>query len=95
MRQATGALNFEHQSVVRTDSALQQVGNNKLFADLHDVDVYAEGVDAAGETVGYWQSLRDFWMAYFIRAGAAVKGYSALRDVPEFELSRSTTADSR
>jgi hypothetical protein len=65
MRQATPALNVEHQSVVRADTALRQVANNKLFADLHDVDVYAEGVDAAGETVGYWQSLRDRWVAYF------------------------------
>lgn len=85
MRQATRALNVEHQPVVRADTALRQVANNKLFADLQGVDVYAEGVDAAGETVGYWQSLRDFWMSYFTRAGATVKGYSALRDDPEFE----------
>jgi hypothetical protein len=94
MKQATRALNLERQSVVRTDTALQKVASNKLFADLYGVDVYAEGVDAAGETVGYWQSLRDFWMAYFTRAGASVKGYSALRDVPEFERFLTTTAGS-
>jgi hypothetical protein len=95
MKQATRALNLERQSVVRTDTALQKVANDKLFTDLHGVDVYAEGVDAAGETVGYWQSLRDFWMAYFTRAGASVKGYSALRGVPEFECPLTTTVDGR
>jgi hypothetical protein len=95
MRQATRALNVEHQPVVRTDTALRQVANNKLFADLHGVDVYTEGVDAVGETVDYWQSLRDFWTAYFVRAGAKVKGYSVLRDVPEFERPLTTTAEGR
>jgi hypothetical protein len=33
--------------------------NDKLLADLRGVEVFAEGADAAGESVGYWQSLRD------------------------------------
>jgi len=85
MRQATRGLNLERQTVVQTDTALRQVANKKLLADLHGVDVYAEGVDGAGESVGYWQSLRDFWTAYFGRSGAILKLYSVLRDVPEFE----------
>jgi hypothetical protein len=84
MKQATHAVNLERQSTVQTAAAMQQVANNKLLADLHGVDVYAEGVDAAGETVGYWQGLRDFWAAYFARAGATLARYSALREVPEF-----------
>jgi hypothetical protein len=85
MRQATRDLNLEHQSMVQTNAALRQVANKKLLADLRGVDVYAEGVDGAGESVGYWQSLRDFWTAYFGRSGATLKCYSVLRDVPEFE----------
>jgi len=61
---------------------------------LDGVEVYAEGVDAAGETVRYWASLQDFWKAYFGRVGATLTGYSALRPVPEFDRFRPTTADS-
>jgi hypothetical protein len=85
MKQATHVLNVERQTRVQTPAALQQVTNNKLFADLHGVDVYAEGVDGASESVGYWQSLHYFGKAYFVRVGATLAGYSALRDVPEFE----------
>ena len=94
MRQATSALDVERQSMVQTSAALQQVANNKLFADLHGVDVYAEGVDGAGESIGYWQSLHDFWEAYFAKVGATIVRYSALRAAPEFDRSRLTTADS-
>jgi hypothetical protein len=95
MKQATRALNLERQSTVQTAAAMQQVANRKLLADLHGVDVYAEGIDGAGESVGYWQSLHDFWTAYFVRTGATVKGYSPLRNVPELDRSAPTTADGR
>jgi len=80
---------------VQVAVAMQQVGKSKLLADLHGVDVYAEGVDGAGESVGYWQSLHDFWVAYFAKAGATVARYSVLRDVPNFEQLLTTTAESR
>jgi hypothetical protein len=92
MRQATQALNLERESLVQTPAALQQVANNKLFAALDGVTVYAEGVDAAGETVAYWTSLRDFWRAYFGKVGATLTGYSALRPVPELERFLTVTA---
>jgi hypothetical protein len=94
MKQATHALNLERRSTVQTTTAMQQVTNGKLLADLHGVDVYAEGVDGAGESVRYWQSLHDFWTAYFARAGATLTGYSALRPVPEFDPLCPTMADS-
>jgi hypothetical protein len=59
------------------------------------VDVYAEGVDGAGESVCYWQRLHDFWAAYFARAGATLTRYSVLRYVPELDRSDPTAADSR
>jgi hypothetical protein len=84
MRQATRAVNVERQPTVQTAAALARVANAKLFADLQGADVYAEGVDGAGESVAYRQSLRDFWTAYFMRVGASLARYSALRDVPTF-----------
>ena len=32
---------------------------------FHGVEVYALGVDGAGKDMRYWQTLRDFWTAYF------------------------------
>jgi hypothetical protein len=95
MKQATHALNLERQSTVATTAAMRLVTNGKLLPDLHGVDAYAEGVDGAGETVRYWQSLHDFWAAYFARAGATLAQYSALRSVPEFERPLTATADGR
>jgi len=40
-------------------------------------------VDASGKSVGYWNSLRDFWLSYFGKAGAKVRAYSMLRDLPQ------------
>lgn len=94
MRQATRAVNLEREPLVETSAALQQVADNKLFAELNGVEVKALGVDAAGETVRYWMSLQDFWKAYFARVGATLTGYSALRPVPEFDGFRPTTAES-
>jgi hypothetical protein len=93
MKQATRAVNLERQSEVQTAVAMHQVANSKLLADLDGVDVYAEGVDGASESVSYWQSLHDFWSAYFARARATVKAYSPLRNVPELNRSDPTTAD--
>ena len=76
-----------------TTAAMPQVANGRLLADLRGVDVYAEDVDEAGETAPYWQSLHDFWTAYFVQAGATLARYSALRDLPGFERSSPTTAD--
>lgn len=95
MRQATRAVNLERPPVVLTATAMEAVANEKLLADLNGVEVNALGVDAAGETIRYWTSLRDFWTAYFVKAGATVTRYSALRGVPEFVHSLPTTVGSR
>jgi hypothetical protein len=95
MRQATHTVNLEHVSVVETSATMERVVDNGLLADLRDVDVYAEGVDGAGESVAYWQSLHDFWKTYFASARATLVRYSPLRDVPEFERARPTGAGSR
>jgi hypothetical protein len=40
---------------------------------FHGVEVYALGVDGAGKDMRYWQTLRDFWTAYFERTGGSSK----------------------
>jgi hypothetical protein len=84
MRQATFFLNLEAPKLVSANSALLKVENHKMLPDLSTTDVYALGVDSAGKSIDYWQSLCAFWRAYFERTGAHLSRYSVLRDVPAF-----------
>ena len=49
-------------------------------ADLRGVEVYVLGVDDADQSIVYWQALEKFWNGYFLKAGAGLARYSALRD---------------
>jgi hypothetical protein len=83
MRHETRSLNLAKFSVVPLQPTLDGIASAGLAADLKGVEVYALGVDAAGKSVGYWNSLHDFWLAYFEKAGAKVRAYSILRDLPQ------------
>jgi hypothetical protein len=83
MRQQTPSLALESRGAIPADRLLSKVEQERLLAVLHGVEVYILGVDSAGKSVAYWSELRDFWTAYFRRAGADVKTYSVLRDVPD------------
>jgi hypothetical protein len=83
MRQQTLALALESRGAIPADRLLAKVEEERLLAVLQGVEVYILGVDSAGKSVAYWTELRDFWTAYFRRAGADVKIYSVLRDVPD------------
>jgi hypothetical protein len=47
---------------------------------LQGVHVYIMGVDGAGKTRAYWESLRGFWQDYFVQSSADLNAYSALRE---------------
>jgi hypothetical protein len=83
MRSDTPALDPEHARMVSTSFAMKKAEKERLLPDLHGVEVYALGVDGAGKDMKYWQTLRDFWAAYFKRTGADLKSYSVLRDPPD------------
>lgn len=83
MRHETRSINLTRLPVMPVQSTLDKVKRGGLIADLKGVEVYVLGVDAAGKSVGYWNSLRDFWLAYFEKAGAKVRAYSMLRDLPK------------
>jgi hypothetical protein len=84
MRHEATGVNLEAPRVVPIDSALAKVDKARLIANLQGVEIYVLGVDAARRHVAYWQSLRDFWVAYFQKAGGNVKAYMLLRDLPRF-----------
>ncbi len=90
MKQATPVLNVERIPIVRSKVTLLRVKQSKQLAQLAGVDVYIEGVDSAGESVAYWQSLREFWLGYFAQSGAAVRRYTVLRDIQEILSTNST-----
>jgi len=83
MRSDTPALDLEHPRIVSTSFAMKKAEKGRLLPDLHGVEVYALGIDGAGKDMAYWQTLRDFWTAYFKRTGADLKSYSVLRDPPD------------
>jgi hypothetical protein len=83
MRHATPGLNLETPVIIPVSQALEATEHRRLLADLKGVDVYALGVDGAKEEVAQWESLRQYWVAYFQKVGADLKGYSIIRDPPE------------
>ena len=83
MREFTRHLNFETSSVIPMDAAFAKVEQGKFLADLHGVEVYALGVDAAGKEVAQWDHVRQFWVTYFTKAGAILRSYSIMREPPK------------
>jgi len=82
MRQATSALNLEVPALIPLNSALAKAAKANPVPDLKGVEVYALGVDAAGKDAAHWESLRQFWAAYFLMTRANLRSYSVLRELP-------------
>lgn len=83
MRHVTPGLDLESPAIIRADAFLTAVERSQLLADLSDVAVHVLGVDAAGKRVAQWESLKQFWAAYFKKAGATLSSYSILREPPQ------------
>ena len=88
MRQSAKPLDIEHVAVVPVAAALATVAREHLFADLTGVEVYVYGVHAVGKDIRYWQSLRDFWTAYFERCHANLRAFSMTREIPDLGQAR-------
>jgi hypothetical protein len=88
MRQSARPLDIEHVPAVPVNVALATVAREHLFADLTGVEIYIYGVHAVGKDVRYWQSLREFWSAYFERCHANLRTYSMTRENPNLGGSR-------
>jgi hypothetical protein len=88
MRQSARPLDIEHVPVISVGGALRTVEGERLIPDLSGVEVYVYGVHAVGKDIRYWQSLREFWAAYFERCHATLRAFSMMRDVPNLAASR-------
>ncbi len=82
MRQSAPPLDIERVRVVPVRAALRTVDREHLFAELAGVEVFIYGVHAVGKDIAYWQSLREFWAAYFERCHANVRAFSLMREMP-------------
>jgi hypothetical protein len=80
MRESVSFLDFERAKVVPD---YQFVANkcDELSA-LKNAVVHVVGVDGAGKSEAYWESLHQFWREYFQDAGATLQTFTVLRDSP-------------
>ena len=78
MRNSTADLDLESISYEPTIRIIAKAGTPKP-ADLHNVEIHIRGVDGSGKPIGYWWSLREFWLEFFRRSDALLADYSVLR----------------
>jgi hypothetical protein len=82
MRNVTGMLDLENTNRQRPEALLAVLQARGLIPDLQGVTVYVVGANGGGRDVHDWQSVRQFWAAFFGRARAEVAGYSAFGNPP-------------
>jgi hypothetical protein len=79
MRDSTPCLDLERPQLV---PLFQGIANRcGEMPPLSDVQVYVAGIDGAGKSMAYWQSLRNFWTDYLHKAGAILEGFTVLREI--------------
>jgi hypothetical protein len=83
MRNSTNDLDLERPATVSVREALRKAEQRHLVMHLTGVELYVLGVDGAGKSIAYWNSLKEFWAEYFRKTGAGLKAYSALREVSD------------
>ena len=88
MRQSAAPIDLEHVERVSVKHALMMVEDHQLLADLQGVEVYVYGAHAVGKDIPYWQSLQEFWAAYFERCNATLRGFSMMREIPNVSRPR-------
>jgi hypothetical protein len=81
MRHHTRDFDIESSPIAPNVDSLA-LRNKSFVAILDSVQVYALGADGAGESILYWQSLKEFWIGYFRNAGADLRSYSVPRKLP-------------
>lgn len=80
MRQQTRELDLESPSMAPSFDRIERKRTKFGVLNLSDVHIRVLGVDDAGKSLSYWQSLREFWSEYFHTCGATLESYTVLRD---------------
>jgi hypothetical protein len=74
----TTEIDFETPQII-SEKAFRAVEEKGLIAELRGVEVWAIGVSTINKPFLYWNSLKEFWIKYFEKAGAHLVSYSAER----------------
>jgi len=82
MRHRTVDLDLESPPTVPAFARFRTAGK-AADIELSTVEVSVLGVDGAGKSIAYWESLHRFWAEFFRANGATLKDYSALRSLPK------------
>ena len=82
MRHVDADLDLETPAVIHVDALMVDVERRKLLPNLAGAMVYVLGADAAGERIAQWEGLKEFWTAYFKKAGAHLIDYFVLENPP-------------
>jgi hypothetical protein len=83
MRNATKALNLEIADPDTSTAFMAAAQERNLTVDLRGVTVYVGGANGGGTEIRTWKGIKDFWMAYFEKAGAQCASYSMLSAPPD------------
>jgi hypothetical protein len=90
MRESMPGFDFEHEQLLPLFSAM--AGRCGQMPALTRVQVSVAGVDGAGKSMSYWQSLKRFWAEYFVNTGAALRDFTNLRDISLASASADTAS---
>lgn len=82
MRQATAELNLERNKRFQRSAVVVHVKAMGLIEDLSNVQAYVLGANSTSSGFVDAQGLQEFWRVYFHEAGASLRTYSVLRDMP-------------
>ena len=85
MRHHTRDVDLESVPSVSSLHGLERGGRKIPTTVLGGVEVYVLGVDGAGKSLRYWDSLKAFWAEYFQQSGARLQDYTPLRHPRLFE----------
>jgi hypothetical protein len=80
MRESMPGIDFEKMKLIPAYEAVaDRYGESPA---LRMVQVYVAGVDGAGKSTGYWDSLHRFWAGYLEQAGCEVESFNVLAELP-------------
>jgi hypothetical protein len=81
MRESVPGLDFERLKLI--PAYVDESGRCGELISLTDVYVYAAGVDGAGKSMAYWDSLHRFWLVYFHLTGAVLGSFAVPSELPD------------
>jgi hypothetical protein len=74
----TRTVNFERLDIQQLSSLSPRV---LAIPNLQGVSVFIQGVQPSGVTPQYWDTLRSYWIKYFLSAGATIRSYAMTRNM--------------